>query len=571
MRWFKNGGNRIAAEKWQFPRPPEETSVCRTVSLPVHLSPVAQETIMPVPQPSAPLSQPAATRPAEDRERKRGALWLLLVPVVFLGMGLLAVVARDVLFKPDEQAAIMSEKPRPVADLRDDRPRIDCQFLESDNTMYVAANNVMKPANQPGEPNGVPLTWKPSMRFGLLAANEPNQYGQRKKLTFSENGVTNNTSISLDGQNWLFGEQPLVGKDGRPVESLAPGQFIVPGRWKGRWEQRSEDLGTTTSTVGSDMKPTMRHRIGRRSIWVYDEERVRVTQTVEIVPGPQSRLLDTALVTYLIENQDATRSHSVGVRFLLDTYIGANDGVPFTIPGDEQLCDTSKVFDGPKTVPDYIYALENQDLKNQGTVVQVHFKFGGSQLEAPNKVTLGAWPSGYLRGLNANCVDGMTMWDVPVFPIKEVTRVHPGSPPDSAVVMYWDPKEVAPGKSRLVGFGYGLGQVASGDDAKGRLGLSVGGTLVVNYTFSVTALVADAADGETVTLQLPKGLKIVSGERTQNVPPPSKAGNTSPVTWRVEAGSTAGTYDIKVTSNKGLSQQLPVTIKQDIILGGSGK
>jgi hypothetical protein len=526
---------------------------------------------MPVPQPSASLSLPAATRPPEDRERKRGALWLLLVPVVFLGVGLLAVVARDVLFKPDEQAAVMSEASRPLPDLRDDTPRIELQFHNVAVPIWVAANNVMKPADQGGTPNGVPLSWTPSMRFGLVAANQPGQYGARKKLTFQENGITNNTSIKLDGGDWLFGEQPYVDKDGRPVPSLGPGTSIFPGRWKGRWEQgkQSEELGRTTSTVVKDMKPTERTRSGRRSVWVYDEEHVRITQTVEIVPGPQSRLLDTALVTYLIENQD-NKSHSVGVRFLLDTYIGANDGVPFTIPGDDQLCDTTKEFNRPESVPDFIQALENQDLKNPGTVVQVHFRLGGSQLQAPDKVTLGAWPSGLLRGLSDRCADGMTMWDVPIFPIKEVTKVQPRAPADSAVVMYWDPKEVPAGKSRLVGFGYGLGQVASGDDAKGRLGLSVGGTLVVNYTFSVTALVADAAEGETVTLQVPKGLRIVSGDRTQKVPP-AKSGNTSPVTWRVEAGSTAGTYDIKVTSSGGLSQQLPVTIKQDIILGGSGK
>jgi hypothetical protein len=514
-----------------------------------------------------PLSQPATTRPAEDRERRGGAIWLLLAPVIFLGLAFLVVVIRDLVFNPDQQT-VMSEKPRPLADLRDLNPRIDVQFHESNVTMYVAANNVMKPPNQGGVPNGVPLSWTPSMRFGLVTANDAAQY-RRKKLTFSETGVTNNTCISLDGPNWLFGEQPLVGQDGRPVESLAPGSFIVPGRWKGRWEQRSEDLGMTTSTVGGDLKPTERRRIGRRSVWVYDPERVRITQTVEIVPGPQSRLLDTALVTYLIENQDS-RPHSVGVRFLLDTYIGANDGVPFTIPGDDQLCDTRKVFDRPETVPDFIQALETQDLKNPGTVVQVHFRLGGRELQAPDRVTLGSWPSGYLRGLDQRCSDGMTLWDVPVFDIKEVTRVNPSSPADSAVAMYWEPKDVPAGKSRLVGFGYGLGQVASGEDAKGRLGLSVGGTLVVNYTFSVTALVVDAADGETVTLQLPKGLKIVSGERTQKVPPP-KTGNTSPVTWRVQAGSDAGTYDIKVTSSTGLSQQLPVAIKQDIILGGSGK
>ena len=50
------------------------------------------------------------------------------------------------------------------------------------------------------------------------------------------------------------------------------------------------------------------------------------------MPGEQSRRLDTCLVRYVIENTDV-RSHRVGLRFMLDTFIGANDGVPFTIPG----------------------------------------------------------------------------------------------------------------------------------------------------------------------------------------------------------------------------------------------
>jgi hypothetical protein len=504
------------------------------------------------------------TRPPEDdREGKRGAVWLLLVPVVFLGLVLLAVIGRDLfILKPEEQS-VMSAERRPVAELKELTPQIHPQFFESGLTVYVAAGNVMKPPDQGGGiPNGVPMTWQPSMRFGLTTS-------AGKRLTFRENGITNNTAIRLDGNDWLFGELPPLGQNGSPMPMIGPGQLVAPGRWKGRWEQRSADLGTTTSTVGKDLTPTTRSRIGKQSIWVYDEEKVRITQTVEIVAGPQSRMLDTTLVTYLIENQD-TRPHSVGVRFLLDTFIGSNDGVPFTIPLDPQLCDTLKTFDRPELVPDYIQALENQDLKNPGTIAQVHFRYGGSKLQAPDRVTLGAWPSGLLRPRNPSCGDNMTLWDVPVLPIKEVTTVNPSAPPDSAVTMYWSAQDIQPGQNRLVGFAYGLGQVASGEEAKGRLGLSVGGTLVVNYTFSVTALVKDAADGETVTLHLPRGLELVVGDRTQKVPPAAQVGY-SPVTWKVKAGSSAGTYDIKVTSSTGLSQQLPVVIKQDIILGGSGK
>ena len=42
-------------------------------------------------------------------------------------------------------------------------------------------------------------------------------------------------------------------------------------------------------------------------------------------------LYDTALVTYIVKNEDKSR-HTVGLRVMLDTYIGANDGVPIYVP-----------------------------------------------------------------------------------------------------------------------------------------------------------------------------------------------------------------------------------------------
>ena len=48
---------------------------------------------------------------------------------------------------------------------------------------------------------------------------------------------------------------------------------------------------------------------------------------------PVNRAISTpCLVYYTIRNKD-TGKHKVGIRVLLDTFIGANDGVPFTIPG----------------------------------------------------------------------------------------------------------------------------------------------------------------------------------------------------------------------------------------------
>ena len=77
-----------------------------------------------------------------------------------------------------------------------------------------------------------------------------------------------------------------------------------------------------------------------------------------------------------ITNNDG-KTNAVGLRFLLDTYIGSNDAVPFTIAGAKELCDTMKEFNSPADVPDYISALEHQDLKKPGTVAHLSLKYGG--------------------------------------------------------------------------------------------------------------------------------------------------------------------------------------------------
>ena len=83
----------------------------------------------------------------------------------------------------------------------------------------------------------------------------------------------------------------------------------------------------------------------------FTAEKVRVKQHVEIVPG-QSGTLDTCLVWYQVTNYGDV-PQKVGLRFMLDTYIGANDGVPFTAPGVKGFIDSKKEFkgDGSPAVP----------------------------------------------------------------------------------------------------------------------------------------------------------------------------------------------------------------------------
>src|SRR5205807_10138968 len=106
-----------------------------------------------------------------------------------------------------------------------------------------------------------------------------------------------------------------------------------------------------------------------------------------------------------------------------DTYIGANDGVPFLIPGERELCDTEKEFPTTEAVPDFIQACEKQDLTNPGTIARIGLKVAG--LEPPSKVTLGAWPNLNLGLIARACRQEKTLWDVPVLPIRALQKISP--------------------------------------------------------------------------------------------------------------------------------------------------
>ncbi len=393
---------------------------------------------------------------------------------------------------------------------------------------------VLRLHDRPDAPNerGHVVFSHPTMRFGLLT-RDPNKLDESKRLTFDEQGRSNNTCIRLDGEEVLFGESP------------------------GTWKERE---------VALRRDPEKRQWDGNRSTWSLDRHHVRVTQTVEIVPGQSSRLLDTCLVRYAIENRDSI-SHRVGLRFMLDTYIGSNDGVPFTLPGTQELCDTQHDFHSRGEVPDFIQALERNDLEEPGTIANVQLRLGG-RIDPPDRVTLGAWPNAELQQVRRYNIPGrdqlrghLTLWAVPVLPIKLMKQLNFQASADSAVVMYWHERDLEPGATREVGFAYGLGSVAA--SAGGKLALTVGGAFVRGGDFTVTAYVTDPQPGQRLTLRLPGGLQVREGSAEQAVPPVATEASRpiSTVTWKVRAAE-RGEHTLQVTSNTGSEQSQKVTIRQ---------
>src|SRR5262249_55313390 len=158
----------------------------------------------------------------------------------------------------------------------------------------------------------------------------------------------------------------------------------------------------------------------------------------------------------------------------------------------------------------------------------------------PDRVTLGAWPNHRLRGPDGKApkeaqpgadppASQKTMWEVPILPMKAVTympRVNDRGDPDSCVVIYWDEKPLAAGQRRDRAFAYGLGSVSS---EGGRRGLTVDGDTTPGGTFTLVAQVKDPQPNETLTLTLPAGFALASGN--QAIPVPAGTGRVT-VTWK---------------------------------------
>jgi hypothetical protein len=217
-----------------------------------------------------------------------------------------------------------------------------------------------------------------------------------------------------------------------------------------------------------------------------------------------------------------------------------------------------KEFRQADEVPDFIQALEFEDLAAPGTVAHLQLRVDAA-LEAPQRVTLGAWPNIDLRSVDRRCNQMMTLWEVPVLPMRSITQVKPGAPPDSAVVMYWPDRELAPGAHRDLGFTYGLGRVAS-RQSQGKLGLTVGGSFRVGGEFTVTALVSKPVPDQELVLHLTEGLRLVRGAAAQKVLAPANAASQNySVSWRVRALK-PGKCELRVESSTGTAETLNLTI-----------
>jgi hypothetical protein len=403
------------------------------------------------------------------------------IPAALLALAVFGVVGYD-LFSHGSKSAVEGAAAGGIAgpnydskQLRDPKPRIGVQFNDQS-------------------------------RFGvvMLDADDPHNKGKWKKLTFYEDGSSNNTIVKIASSEYRFGFTTPSNVFLRPRRRELPEPYI----------------GWTS---------TMR----------FKDEQIEVTQHVQVVPG-QSMLLDTILVWYKVHNY-GTVPQKVSLRIMLDTFIGENDGVPFTVPGSKGFVTTKAEYKG-SDIPDYLEVVEqHENEKDPGTISRLGLR--GLQwndrieLLEPERVLICRFPG------------PQALWEWEPQDMGD----------DSCVAVYWPEQQIAPKETRHMAITYGLGKL----DIHDRLALSAPASVIPGREFVVTAYVYNAVKGQTVRIELPDGVKLTSGKEEITIGEDAKR---TQVFWKVKADR-EGKATFEAVSGRARARPIEVKIQARSIFG----
>jgi len=325
--------------------------------------------------------------------------------------------------------------------------------------------------------------------------NKPLIYGHPKPWTSF-------TTLRIAGINYVFGKA----SNKRSGNGLAGGAIIEPPQI-------------------ADDRLTMKCKYGA----------VEVEQLLDIARSPSTGALDTARIRYVIRNT-GDASVEVGLRTLLDTMVGDNDGAPFRIGAKAVTTDYS-VTD--KESPDFWQAFDS--LAKPAVIAQGTLK--GGDVTTPDRLIFTNW------GKAAD-----NPWDIPIEAGADFTRLGEDEL-DSAVAMYWNPRILKPGEQSGITVYYGLGGITF---ATGKTFLGITAPAEVQYsingTRSYTVMMYLEHRGEAkaenvkINLVLPKGLECSSGKTVITLPE-LIPGVTKQFSWEIKPNGLAQgdtSFQIKV-------------------------
>ncbi len=278
---------------------------------------------------------------------------------------------------------------------------------------------------------------------------------------------------------------------------------------------------------------------------------VEVKQVLGLTRSPTTRVRDAVRIAYEITNR-GNSAHSIGLRVVLDTMLGENDGAPLRA-GDKAITTATELA-GPG-IPDYWQAFDS--LAHPAVISQGTLR--GDGLTPPDRVEMVDW------GTLADAV-----WEFPFPTGADFTR-RGEQEQDTAVALYWDPKPLSPGEARAYVTLYGVGGVTL-SPAQLSLGLTAPAEVDYQYEdmkpFLVVAYVENSGGfesrGTVCTLDLPSGLKLTEGESKITLGL-LKPGETKQVSWKVLLSGESG-GSLRIVASVASENLEPNRVEREIVV-----
>lgn len=231
--------------------------------------------------------------------------------------------------------------------------------------------------------------------------NQPLLYGRPQPWTSF-------TTVRINGQDWVFGGAT----------------------------RRRAGLG---GQVGQRLQAPVLAPQGVVTAWQMGP--LKVSQQLTLVRSQTTRMKDAALIRYDLTNTSGAPME-VGLRVLLDTLLGSNDGAPFRAAGRGVSAET--LFEKGQ-VPPFWQAFDN--LSNPAVIIEGVLQ--EEHLSAPSLVAVANW------GTLAD-----HLWNFTPTPGRSFQREGEADM-DSAAALYFETTPLAPGHTRTITTQVGVGGITT--------------------------------------------------------------------------------------------------------------
>jgi hypothetical protein len=298
------------------------------------------------------------------------------------------------------------------------------------------------------------------------------------------------------------------------------------------------------------------------SVWKTGD--VTVKQVIQPGLNPATGQADALQMRYIITNTSTTNHHDVGLRMMFDTMVDYNDAAPFKVPGVNgvESVNYERDYVGSE-VPDFWQVFN--DFNNPDISAQYTMKGGvGAQAATPpDRFTIARW--GAING---------TVWDY---------NINPGaSTGDSAVGMWWNPVNLAPGQQKIITTYFGRPGVGGSEalvlSGRNRLTHEEWSTAPFNLISYFTNNTGTTLNDVRLELTADPGITLVDND-PERVLGTVQSGSTSQHTWKLQP-NTHGKHKITVKAYaNGLDvpfaiaeyevEALEPVVPPNVTLGGS--